>query len=208
MRIKKLALIAVAVLAAILAACILVYRMLASGRVDPLALLFLAAVISIGLPMIRANLFPSTRDCETELDFHIQRQDALIRQQIADQLGQETLARLQAAMQTPGTEALPALVDRLKNPEDPPLQFALLTTLARYHVQTGDPAAAIGSLTAALKLQPQDFVTRFNLARNYEWQGDREEALAVYRELLTPPAGLSRAMRRLVRRRMDALAAV
>jgi tetratricopeptide (TPR) repeat protein len=208
MTIKRLLLLTAAVLAAILAACILVYRMLTSGRVDPLALLFLAAVISIGLPMVRANLFPSARDCEAEFDYHVKRREAFIRQQISDKLGPEACNRIftgGAPSKDNGADYLVSLIAEGGGREDPDLQFALLSALGRYHVETGDPGAAIESLTTALQSRPQDFVTRINLARNYEWQGSPRQALEIYRRILDKPDGLSRAMIKLARRRMEDL---
>jgi tetratricopeptide (TPR) repeat protein len=210
MTIKRLLLLTAAALAAILAACILVYRMLTSGRVDPLTLLFLAAVISIALPMVRANFFPSARDCEAEFDFHVKRQEAFIRQQISDKLGPEALNRIftgGAPSKDNGADYLMTLVAEGEGREDPDLQFALLSALGRYYVETGDPDEAIESLTTALQSRPQDFVTRFNLARNYEWQGSPRQALDIYRRILETPEGLSRAMIKLARRRMADLEA-
>ncbi len=208
MTLKKAVFITCAVLLAIVAACILVYHMLTSGRVDPLALLLLAAGISIVLPMVRAHFFASAADCRAELNFHIQRQDAFVRQQVADKLGPEAVQRIGAAAhgaaETPAEYILSLLANEGER-WDVDLRFALLIILSRYYEKTGDPEAAIEYLTAALQSRPQDFVTRFCLARNLEWQGKPGEALAVYQLILNDTAALSRAMIKLIRRQMEAL---
>ncbi len=208
MTLKKGVLIIGAVLIAIVAACVLVYRMLTSGRVDPLALLLLAAVISIALPMVRTHFFPSAADCKAELDFHIQRQDVFVRQQVADKLGPEAVRRIEAvadaAAQPPADHLLRLLANEAEQP-DADLRFALLIMLSRYYETTGDPEAAIEYLTDALRARPQDFVTRLSLARNLEWQGNPSGALEAYQRILSDTAGLSRAMIKLTRRQVEAL---
>ncbi len=208
MTIKKGLWIAGAVLVVTVTTCILVYQMLTSGRVAPLGLLLLAAVISIMLPMARSHFFPSVADCRAELDFHIQRREAFIRQHVADKLGPAAVQRIgvtpDAAGEAPA-EYLLHLLEKTAEPADADLRFALLSLLALYFEKRGDPAAAVGRLTEALQSRPQDFVTRFCLARNLEWQGRTSEALAVYRQILDTPAGLSRAMIKLTRHQMEAL---
>ena len=208
MTLKKGVFITCAVLIAIVAACVLVYHMLTSGRVDPLALLLLAALISIALPMVRTHFFPSAADCNAELDFHIQRQDAFIRQQIADKLGPETVQRIGAvpdgAAETPADYLLTLLAQKAEQ-SDADLRFALLIMLSRDCEKNGDPDAAIGHLTAALRLHPQDFIARLSLARNLEWQGNPAGALDVYQLILEDNAGLSRAMTKLTRRQVKDL---
>ncbi len=209
MTVKKGLIIAGTVLIAIVAACILVYHMLTSGRIDPLALLLLAAGISIVLPMVRTHFIPSAADCSAELDFHIRRQDAFVRQQVADKLGPEAVQRLEAvadgAAGNPVNDLLGSLVDAEGEGPDADLRFALLIMLSRNCEKTGDPEAAIEYLSEALQSRPQDFVTRLSLARNLEWQGNPGGALEVYQQILDNTAGLSRAMIKLTRRQVEVL---
>ncbi len=203
MTFNRVLLIALAAIGAIVAASILVYRMLTSGRLDPLALLVVAAVISIALPMLRANFFPSAKDCQTEFDFHTRRREMFIRQQITDKLGP---AAFQSIAADQHTEAY--LVNALENEahrSDEDLRFALQAALAQHYERRGDPHAAIRSLTVARQARPTDFVTRFQLARNYEWLEDQPRALQAYRQILEAPGELSRAMRRLTRQRIKDL---
>ena len=88
---------------------------------------------------------------------------------------------------------------------DENLRFALLSALAQHHERHGDPHAAIRSRTLACQIRPRDFLTRFQLARNYEWLEDRSAALEAYRTILDAPVELSRAMRRLTRQRIKEL---
>ncbi len=208
MTIRKRLFFVGAVLVAIVIACILVYRMLGSGQVDPLALLVLAAVISIMLPMLRSIFLPSTGDCQAELHYHVQRQDAFVRRQIADKLGPDAAGRIWGGRDAGGETPTGYLLDLLANEEDnqdPDLRFALLIALARHREQTGDPGAAIGNLAEALRTRPQDFVARFSLAHNLEWLERPAEALAAYRQILSRSTELSRAMIKLTRLRMSGL---
>jgi hypothetical protein len=203
---KKTIWIACAVLAAVTAACIIVYRMLAVGRVEPWALLLLAGGISILLPMLRTHFFPSARDCDAEFDFHLRRQDAYVQQQISDKLGTAVYQKIQSQQDHGPQQLADYILSRLESGEggaDPDLRSALLIALSRQHEKTGNPEAAIKSLRAAHQLRPQDFVTRFNLARNLEWQGNQAQAERIYRAILQNPAGLSRAMIKLTRRQME-----
>ncbi len=202
MTIRKGLVLAGIALAAITAACILVYQMLTSGRVEPLGLLLLAAVIAVMLPMLRAHHFPSLADCRSELDFHLQRQAVFARQQVADTLGPEILRQIETASE-PGE--ITALMEREAYRKDADLDFALQIILSGLHEQAGDPEAAAARLTDALRGRPQDFLTRFRLARNLEWQGDRSGAVEIYRGILAAPGGSSRAMLKLTRRQMQAL---
>ena len=202
MTLKKGLVLAAIALLAFTAACIVVYLMLASGRVEPMGLLLLAAVIAILLPMARSHYFPSLADCRSEFEFHVQRQAVFARQQVADRLSPEIVAQVEAAS-APGE--IMALKERLAQRKDADLDFALQIILSRLHEQAGDPGAAAASLTDALRCRPLDFVARFRLARNLEWQGDRSGALETYRAILAAPAGLSRAMRKLTRRHVQTL---
>ena len=85
---KKRIVIAVLLAAALIATSYYVYGMLNTGKLNPIALLAVAAVISIGLPMLRSNFFPSRRDCETEYAFHEQRLEKEIMQALNDGIGQ------------------------------------------------------------------------------------------------------------------------
>lgn len=208
MKINKLMMITGAVMVAILAACILVYRMLTSGQVAPLALLALAAVISILLPMLRANFLPSARDCDAEFAYHTQRRDAFVLQQITDNLGPTVSQRIRAApdaSQQAPEDYLLTLLEGKKAGSNADLRFALLVVLAQQHEKNGDPEAAIKSLAAAQHLRPQDFVTRCQLARNFAWLGNTAESGQIYRRILDNPEGLSRAMIKLTRRRVKEL---
>ncbi|MDJ0801389.1 MAG: hypothetical protein QNI97_00865 [Desulfobacterales bacterium] len=202
MTIKKGVVIAGIALAAITAACILVYQMLTSGRVEPMGLLLLAAVIAVMLPMVRTRYFPSLADCRAELDFHAQRQAVFVRQLLADRLGPEPAQRIETAT---GAEEITALMARAAQREDADLIFALQIIWSNHHERAGDPKATAASLTEALRYRPHDFVVRFRLARSLEWQADPSGALAIYRGILADTAGLSRAMIKLTRRQMETL---
>ncbi len=202
MTIRKGLVLAGIALAAITAACILVYQMLTSGRVGPLGLLLLAAVIAIMLPMVRALYFPSLADCRSELEFHLQRQAVFARQQAIDTLGPEIVRQIETVLEP---DEITALMEREAYRKDADLDFALQIILSGLHEQAGDPEAAAASLADALRGRPQDFITRFRLARNLEWQGDRSAAIEIYRDILAAPAGSSRAMLKLTRRQMQAL---
>ena len=93
-RLKKLVIIVIALFAALVGSSYLVYSLLQSGHMPPMALLVLAAVISIAIPMIRSNFFPSDRDCATEYAFHEQRLEKEMLQHISDSLGPDTLNQL------------------------------------------------------------------------------------------------------------------
>ena len=203
MTLNRILLIALTAIGAFVALSILVYRMLTSGHLDPLSLLFVAAVISIALPMLRSNFFPSAKDCQSEFDFHARRREVFIRQQITDKLGPAAYHPIDTDQ---GTEAyLLTMLENAQHRSDEDLRFALLAALAQHYERCGDPDAAIRSLTEAGRSRPTDFVTRFQLARHYEWQGDQRSALQAYRQLLEAPGDLSRAMRRLTRQRIKDL---
>ena len=145
----------------------LVYSLLHSGRMHPLALLVLAAVISIAIPMIRSNFFPSNRDCMTEYAFHEQRLEKEIIQQISDALGPDTLNRLFSQpdqYHASAGEYLEQLIGQENVRQNPDLHFALLLSLARFHEKSGNPQSSIPLLKAALAIKPQQFVARMHLA--------------------------------------------
>ncbi len=203
MMLNRILLITAALLAAFVAACILVYRMLDSGRLDPLALLFIAALVSVALPMLRANFFPSSKDCQSEFDFHTRRRDAYIHQQISDKLGPAALQPMDATQAA--ADYWLSVLEKEVHRSDADLRFALLSALARYYERHGDPQAAIRCQTQARQIRPQDFLTRFQLARNYEWREDPMAALQAYQQILDAPVALSRAMRRMTRQRIKDL---
>jgi len=200
-RLKKLVIIVLAIFGALVGASYLVYSLLQSGRIPPMALLALAAVISIAIPMIRSNFFPSDRDCATEYAFHEQRLEKEMLQYISDSLGPDTLSRL---FSQPGQyrasagDYLEQLLTQKNVRQNPDIHFALLLSLARFHEKNGTPRSSIALLTAALEIRPQQFVTRMHLAGNYEWIGETEEARRHYRILLEHPETLSAAMKKWV----------
>jgi tetratricopeptide (TPR) repeat protein len=200
-RLKKLVIIVIAIFAALVGASYLVYRLLQSGHMPPMALLVLAAVISIGIPMIRSNFFPSDRDCATEYAFHEQRLEKEMLQHISDSLGPDSLNDLFSQpdqYRASAGDHLEQLLTQENVPQNPDLHFALLLSLARFHEKNGTPRSSIALLKAALEIKPQQFVARMHLAGNYEWIGETEEACRHYRILLDHPETLSGAMKKLV----------
>ena len=205
---KKRIIIGVILVAAIIAASYYVYGLLDTGQFSPIALLVVAAVISIGLPMLRSNFFPSRRDCETEYAFHEQRLGKEITQAISEGIGQEALNQIFAA---PGQyrDTAEEAIDRMLAWDDsarhPEVRFALLMALSRYHEKRGDPASGIPALRKALAIKPQHFVARMHLAGNYEWLGRAEEARRQYETLLENPQNLSAAMKKIVAAKIKSL---
>jgi hypothetical protein len=198
---KKWALMGVAAFAALSGASYLVYASLGSGRLSPLALLALAAAVSIALPMIRSNFFPSERDRAAEYAFHEQRLARDVFERIHEALGPETSGQLFAGpdrFQDTAGDTLERLLADEEARTDPELRFAQLVALARFHEKEGDPRSAIPLIEAALDIQPDAFVVRMHLAGNYEWIGSQDEACQHYRWLRDHPPDLSTAMRRLV----------
>lgn len=179
---------------------VLIYRFLSAGSAHPVALLLLAALISLALPMIRANLFPSAKDCAAEYDFHEQRLAEQNRRIIADALGQDTCDQIQTPPGN-GCDSAEAQIRQLLE-QDPvrrnaALRFALLVTLARHCEKGGDARKSIQYLTAALEGHPHHFIANFRLAMNHEWIESRVQALHHYRQALLDPGGISRGMRKL-----------
>lgn len=209
-RLKKLVIIVLAIFAALVGASYLVYNLLQSGRMPPMALLVLAAVISIAIPMIRSNFFPSDRDCAAEYAFHEQRLEKEILQHISDSLGPDTLNRLFSQpdqYRASAGDHLEQLLTQENVRQNPDLHFALLLSLARFHEKNGTPPSSIAPLINALEIKPQQFVARMHLAGNYEWVGAAEEARRQYRILLEHPEMLSGAMKKLVAANLKAIAA-
>ena len=208
-RLKKLVIIVIAIFAALVGASYLVYSLLQSGRMPPMALLVLAAVISIAIPMIRSNFFPSDRDCAAEYAFHEQRLEKEILQHISDSLGPDTLNRLFSQpdqYRASAGDHLEQLLTQENVRQNPDLHFALLLSLARFHEKNGTPPSSIAPLINALEIKPQQFVARMHLAGNYEWVGAAEEARRQYRILLEHPEMLSGAMKKLVAANLKAIA--
>ena len=198
---KKHILIVVLLVAAIIAASYYVYGLLDTGKLSPIALLVVAAAISIGLPMLRSNFFPSRRDCETEYAFHEQRLEKEITQVISEGIGQEALNQIFAApgqYRDAAEEAIGRMLVRDDTVRHPEVHFALLIALSRYHEKSGDPASGIPVLRKALEIKPQHFVARMHLAGNYEWLGEAAEARRQYETLLENPHNLSAAMKKIV----------
>lgn len=206
---KKLIIILLTVLVALIGASYLVYTQLDSGRIPPLALLALAAVISLAIPMVRSNFFPSAKDCETEYAFHEQRLEREITDGINNALGPEPLRGLFSASdsQRASTRAyVDQLLEEEKIRQSPDLQFALLIAMARFHEKAGDPRSSIVYLKQALDIRPEHFIARMHLAGNLEWTGETAAARRHYRRLLEHPDNLSRAMAKLATAKMKAIA--
>ena len=179
--------------------CILVYRFLATGSVHPVALLLLAAVISVALPMLRSNLFPSARDCASEYDFHEKRLEEQNRLIIGSALGQDAfnqITMLSDGQMESHENYFRQLLEKEPVHQDSELCFALLLTIARNYEKNGDAQASIQYLTDALESHPYHFIANFRLALNHEWIGDDEKAVGHYRQALLDPEGISRGMRK------------
>ena len=204
---KKRIVIAVLLAAALIATSYYVYGMLNTGKLTPIALLAVAAVISIGLPMLRSNFFPSRRDCETEYAFHEQRLEKEIMQALNDGIGPAANRIFSAPGQyrEAADDTIGAMLARGDLTRNPDVHFALLMALARYNEKIGDPSSGIPVLQKALELKPQHFVARMHLAGNYEWIGAVEEARQQYCQLLDDRQTLSRGMQKLVILRRNAL---
>jgi tetratricopeptide (TPR) repeat protein len=69
----------------------------------------------------------------------------------------------------------------------------------------GDYSAAIEHFKSALELVPSDGVARFNLARTYEANGQRAEAISEYRAILSDAQAYSNRIRQMARHRIKEL---
>jgi tetratricopeptide (TPR) repeat protein len=197
-----------AIAVGVLAASALVYWLLQSGKLSPVVLLILAALISLSLPMLRSTYFPSVRDCAVEYDFHDKRLAEQLRRQIADALGPETALRLAPGEGTPAAAAVAEcrrLLARVPDGDRAELRFALLVVLSQHLEAEGDLESACESLTQALAIHPNHFLANFRLAAIREHQGDEEGARRHYLSALDDPGGLSRAMIKLTNARIAAL---
>lgn len=194
--------LAVLVLLAVLAgASTVVYGLLGAGTIPPLALLALAALISIGFPMLRSHFFPSRRDWETEFAFHEQRLASEVAQTIGESLGQEALNQILAApdqYREAAHQAIEALLAQERAHQSADLRFALWVALGRFYAGAGQPEAALPAYQAAVAVKPQHFMARMHLAGLCEWLGMREDARGHYASLLEAHRDLSPAMKKLV----------
>lgn len=197
---KKLLLAVIAIVAGLVGVCFFIYRLLETGSINPLVLLFLAALISIALPMLRSNYFPSSKDCAAEYDFHEKRLEEQILRRIAGTLGQEAINKVFAQdgrFRDSTDDRLRLLLENNAVRQDAELRFLLLLALARFYEKSGDPHASIQQLTEALKINPHHFIANFHLAMNYEWIGSIDNAVRHYQQSLRDPGGVSRGMRKL-----------
>jgi len=199
-------LLAVAVVGGLFAALGVSYWLLGHEGVHPLWLIGVAAIISIALPVLRANFFPSAKDCTSEYTFHEKRLKEQIRRQIAEKLGAAEIGRLYSRAGTFRDSAIDRCrelihADPARN--DPELRFALLLALARIYEHSGEPGKSIQHLTEAIDIEPHHFIANFRLAMNHEWMGDNPSAVLHYRQALGDPGGLSRAMEKLAVAQME-----
>ena len=206
-RLKWILVIVLTVFAALVGASAIVYHLLHTGRMHPLVMLIMAAVIAIAVPMIRSNFFPTRKDCESEYGFHEQRLEKELTTRIIEGLGQEAYGQLISPFgqyQASASDNIQTMLTSNQNTHETELRFALLLMLARYHEKSGDPQAGIRVLKTALEIKPHHFIARMHLAGNLEWIGDKTAAEREYRKLLEEPEDLSRAMRKLVAARLKA----
>jgi tetratricopeptide (TPR) repeat protein len=181
---------------------------LKTGRFHPLVLLVLAAAVSLALPLVRSNFFPSARDCADEYDFHERRLDAQFRQWIADALGTEALGRIDLSSgrsSDAAEQACLALLETGPVRGDDNLGFALRMILARIYETGGDAERSIQYLSEALEVKPGHFIANFRLAMNHEWTGAPGAARHHYRRAADDPGGVSRGMARLVAAQIERL---
>ena len=196
---KKILLTVIVIVAGVLVASFLIYRLLATGSTSPVALLVLAALISVALPILRANLFPNARECAVEYDFHEKRLEEQVRRQITEAYGQDALEQIFAPtgqFSDSAAHRLGQMLEKARTRKDAELRFALLVTLSRVFEQTGDHRSSIEQLSQALESHPQDFIANFRLALQYEHIGNSGDALVHYRQALGDPGGISRGMKR------------
>ncbi len=197
---KKLLLTVIVVVAGVLVASFLIYRLLATGSTSPVALLVLAALISVALPVLRANLFPNARECAVEYDFHEKRLEEQVRRQITEAYGQDALEQIFAPtgqFSDSAAHRLGQMLEKARARKDKELRFSLLLTLSSVFEQNGDPRTSIEQLTRALESHPHHFIANFRLALQYEHTGNAGEALVHYQRALGDPGGISRGMKRL-----------
>jgi hypothetical protein len=197
---KKLLPVVIAGIAVLVGVCLLLYRLLESGSISPVAMIILAALISVALPILRSNYFPSGKDCAAEYDFHEKRLGENMRRRIADRLGQETLNHIfgpDGRFRDSVDEHLQLLLENEAVGRDAELRFDLLLIRSHFYEQSGDPQASIQQLTLALRIYPHHFIANFRLAMNYEWIGSVGNAVSHYQKAMQDPGGISRGMRKL-----------
>ena len=205
---KKWVVAGIVLLAALAGASYFVYGMLGTGKLSPLALLAVAAVISIGFPMLRSNFFPSPRDCETEFTFHEKRLESEIMQTIEEALGREALNAIFTApgqFREAANRAIDQMLAKEKAGQAPDLHFALLVALGRFFEKADQPESALPAFQNALAIKPRHVIARMHLAGNYEWLGATEDARQHYEILLENPRDLSAAMKKLVAAKIKAM---
>ena len=198
---NKRVLILVASAAVLLTVLLLVLYGLDKGRVSPLWLLVLAALFSMAAPILRANFFPSAKDCATEYEFHEKRLQQQHSQWLIDAFGAEAFNGLYAGPERfheTADEALRAMLEASHAEANGDIRFALEVMLARFYETRGDPRRSIAHLSQALVIYPHHFIANFRLAMIYEWVEAAEDAIHHYHQALTDPGGTSRAMERLV----------
>ena len=192
--------------AVLVAVCLLVLYGLDRNGVSPLWLLALAGLVSLAFPMLRTNFFPSARDCAAEYAFHESRLAEAHRQRITAAFSPDAFDRLfdgpERFADAAGDHLHPMLSDA-RAAEDNDLHFALLMTLARFHETQGDLETSMGFISQALSLNPRHFIANFRMAMLSEWNETPGKALAHYRQALTDPDGLSRAMVKLAAAQID-----
>lgn len=195
--------------AVLFGASILVLHLMKTATLSPLLLLLLAALISISIPMVRSNFFPSARDCAEEYNFHGRRLEEEILREIKGALGKETLNRIfsQPGMFSESAGTLcRELLGKADVRKDDRLCFALRLALARFHEQNGELGQSADDLSGALEIDPDHFIANFRLAVILESIGSLDDALAHYRRALGDPGGLSRAMKKLTLAQIDRIA--
>ena len=196
---RKVLLTGIAAVVGVLAAAFLIYRLLGTGGASPLALLLLAALVSISFPILRANLFPGARECAVEYDFHEKRLEELNRRRITEAWGPDALEQVYTPAGEFADSADRCLLAMLEAPEtgkDAELRLALLLTLSRVYEKKGDMRAGIAQLARALNSHPHHFMANFRLALLYEHTGKAGHALVHYRRALLDPRKISRGMQR------------
>lgn len=196
--------------AALLAICLLVLYGLDRNGVSPLWLLALAGLISLAVPMLRANFFPSAKDCAAEYAFHESRLAEAHRQRIAAAFSSEAFGRLLDGpdrFADAADDDLYAMLSDARAADDDELRFALLMTRARVYETHGDPETSMEFISQALNLNPRHFIANFRMAMLSEWNDAPEKALAHYRQALTDTRDLSRAMVKLVASQVDRIEA-
>ena len=187
--------------------CLLVFTHRgASWRIQPAAMLAAGALVSVALPMVRSNFFPSAKDCAEEYAFHEKRLEAWIEQQISGAFGADACRRIMAApggFRKDADAFCRSLLESGAAGQDAELRFAVLMTLGRFYEKSGDPGRSNRYLSEALAIRPNHFIASFRLAMNHEWNGALAEAAESYGNALRDPDGLSRGMKKLAALELD-----